>query len=195
MKLSLSIPGEDLELKATDSQMVAPDMKLTILATVLVGSQAFQSTTLQHALGRRATPSRRQLHLSSSRESSDSPRRDFLLTPPRFAASIAALSGAALFQPRDAWAGDAAVAADAATASSDEAIKEAASLVKYGLVEEQKGQWDKAVRYYDKAVSSAPDYALGYVNRANVRVIFGKLESALSDYDTAVRKLFRSKVH
>ena len=105
---------------------------------------------------------------------------------------MAAASGVAFLQPRDAWAGDVAAVAEGATASSEEALKEAASLVKYGLVEESKGQWDKAVRYYDKAVSSAPDYALGYVNRANVRVIFGKLDSALSDYDTAVYGRFKS---
>jgi len=166
-------------------------MKFTILAALLQGCQALHSTTLQHALGR-ASPSRRQLHLCSTSRSSCSPRRNFLLVPPRFAASVAAASGVAFLQPRDAWAGDVAAVAEGATASSEEALKEAASLVKYGLVEESKGQWDKAVRYYDKAVSSAPDYALGYVNRANVRVIFGKLDSALSDYDTAVYGRFKS---
>ena len=33
----------------------------------------------------------------------------------------------------------------------------------------------------------APDYALGYSNRANVRVIYGRLGEALADYDRAVK--------
>ena len=47
---------------------------------------------------------------------------------------------------------------------------------------------------HDQAVLSAPDYALGYVNRANVRVIFGKLDAALADYNTAVRGRKRGPV-
>jgi tetratricopeptide (TPR) repeat protein len=113
------------------------------------------------------------------------------LALPSLAVCVAAASGAALVQPGGAWAdGTNAVA----SASSEEALKEASSLVRFGLVEESKGQWDKAVRYYDKAVGSAPDYALGYVNRANVRVIFGKLDAALKDYDTAVSCCSKTRV-
>jgi len=60
--------------------------------------------------------------------------------------------------------------------------------VNFGRAEEAKGgQWDKATRYYTKAIEAAPDYALGYSNRANVYVIFGRLEEALTDYDRAVK--------
>jgi tetratricopeptide (TPR) repeat protein len=54
-------------------------------------------------------------------------------------------------------------------------------------VEEGKGQWEKATRYYTKAIQTAPDFAPGYLNRANVDVVFGRLEEALAGYNSAIR--------
>lgn len=165
-------------------------MKAVVLAAILVGSHALRAPTLQHA-AKHASPSRWRLRVPAAKTNADTTRRALLLAPPSLAVCVAVASGAALGRPGGAWA-DATNAA--AGASSEDALKEAASLVRFGLVEESKGQWDKAVRYYDKAVGLAPDYALGYVNRANVRVIFGKLDAALADYNTAVRGRKRGPV-
>lgn len=76
---------------------------------------------------------------------------------------------------------------EAPVTSTREAIDEAASLVRFGKAEEGKGMYEKALKYYTKAIEEAPDYGYGYSNRANVEILFGKVEDALRDYDTAVR--------
>ena len=77
-------------------------------------------------------------------------------------------------------------ASRAAAPSSREATEEAVSLVKFGLVEQSKGQGDRALKYFSQAAAVAPDYGPAYSNRANVLVLFGRLEEALRDYDAAV---------
>eukprot|EP00614_Pseudopedinella_elastica_P030979 CAMPEP_0172630864 /NCGR_PEP_ID=MMETSP1068-20121228/175923_1 /TAXON_ID=35684 /ORGANISM="Pseudopedinella elastica, Strain CCMP716" /LENGTH=351 /DNA_ID=CAMNT_0013441835 /DNA_START=109 /DNA_END=1164 /DNA_ORIENTATION=- len=88
--------------------------------------------------------------------------------------------------PGPSLAAEGPAAGSAVPTSSKQAIDEAASLVRFGLVEEAKGQFDKATKYYNQAISAAPDYALGYSNRANVAVILGRVDDALRDYDAAV---------
>ena len=67
------------------------------------------------------------------------------------------------------------------------AMDEAASLVRLGLGEYGKQNFDKAFTYYDKAVAASKgSYAPAYANRANLYILREKLKEALADYDRAV---------
>ena len=56
----------------------------------------------------------------------------------------------------------------------------------------QGDQKEKALPAYDKSLSLNPNYAVAYNDRGATKSLLGQLESAISDYDEAIRH--KSKV-
>ncbi|PSP15784.1 MAG: hypothetical protein BRC58_11050 [Cyanobacteria bacterium QS_8_64_29] len=57
-----------------------------------------------------------------------------------------------------------------------------------GIARTLRGNYDAAVRDYDRAIELDPDNASAYFNRANARTQLGNLQGALSDFDAALRQ-------
>eukprot|EP00612_Vaucheria_litorea_P000036 CAMPEP_0171452604 /NCGR_PEP_ID=MMETSP0945-20130129/645_1 /TAXON_ID=109269 /ORGANISM="Vaucheria litorea, Strain CCMP2940" /LENGTH=191 /DNA_ID=CAMNT_0011977303 /DNA_START=324 /DNA_END=896 /DNA_ORIENTATION=+ len=49
------------------------------------------------------------------------------------------------------------------------------------------GKFDEAFKLYNAVLKSSPGYIYGFSNRANVQIARGELQSAISDYDRAIK--------
>lgn len=59
--------------------------------------------------------------------------------------------------------------------------------IRYGDEAMFKGEFEKAVHYYEKALESQPESAKAWHAKANALETLGKYEEALSCYDTALK--------
>jgi tetratricopeptide (TPR) repeat protein len=55
-----------------------------------------------------------------------------------------------------------------------------------GFIYSQKGQYDKAISDYNKALEINPNYVEAYNNRANIYYKQGQYDKAISDYNKAI---------
>ena len=57
---------------------------------------------------------------------------------------------------------------------------------KKGHSYQEKGQWDKAIAEYNKAIELNPEYAEAYYNRGLAHYHKGQYDQAISDYNKAI---------
>ena len=69
---------------------------------------------------------------------------------------IGSVSAAVVLTTPLAYAAD-----EAGQVNTKKAIAEAESLVKFGLAEQSKGEYEKSMQYFNNAVKVAPDFSLG----------------------------------
>ncbi len=65
-------------------------------------------------------------------------------------------------------------------------VLKAENYLKLGNEISQNGDYENAIKYYDKAINSRHDYAEAYNNRGNAKLEKRDLDGAIKDYDKAV---------
>jgi Flp pilus assembly protein TadD len=72
--------------------------------------------------------------------------------------------------------------------ATTEEIKETdpAALLDQGIAFAKKGQYDRAITYFSKALDKNPGFAVAYHNRGSIYVIKGQYDKAISDFNKAL---------
>ena len=74
----------------------------------------------------------------------------------------------------------------AGCATTQEIKEDAEAYYNRGNAYEKKGQYDKAISDYSKAIEINPKYAKAYNNRGIAHAIRGQYEKTISDYNKAI---------